>query len=462
MTSGESGASSARGASPTSDDGSALPVPRHSRSLARPAHRPSRSVRDWPVWTLPPRVLAFVLAVDVLAVVAGLAAALTRAPDLRDLSTVAILALGAMAHLEAARHIERIRNQGRSDDGVPYIDAKSMWSFAALVLVPPGLALALVVFTLVWWRVRVSQRPPLYRWVFSGATIMVGTVAAAAVLAIAGPDPVDRVADGPGVVVVLVLAALVRWTVNHGLVVAVIGLTSPATPWRERVGSATDNLIGLGALALGIALAVLVDATPWLVPVLLVPVLAMHRGVLLGHFARAARTDPKTGLATIGHWRDRAVRELTRTRRRGGRLGVLMIDLDEFKAVNDRHGHLVGDRVLGAVADALRAEVPVEESVGRFGGEEFIVLVLGSTPQELVHAGDRVRRRIAACEVVVETADGAPRRTVVSGLTASVGAASWPLAAQDIDSLVVAADAALYAAKRDGRDRVRTADLPRS
>lgn len=417
------------------------------------ARAQASTARRWALWSLPRRVLVLVLAVDVLAVAVGVGLGLSRPATSRDALVAAILALGVVVHLEAARHIERLRNRESSDSGVPYVDAKSMWSFAGLVLLSPGPALVLVVFTLVWWRWRVSQRPPLYRWVFSGATIVLGSAAAAAVLLLLGPEPLHGIDVGPEAVLLLLTAALVRWLVNHGLVVTVISLTSPETPWRRRIGSVTDNLIGMGALALGIALAVLVEISPWLVPVLLLPVLAMHHGVLLGTFARAARTDPKTGLATLAHWRDHATRELARVRRRGGRLGVLMLDLDEFKAINDRFGHVTGDVVLRAVAEAVRDEFRAEDAVGRFGGEEFVVLVVETTPEQLAVAAERVRARIAACDGV-PGASGAE----VGRLTVSVGAAAFPSAADDLDGLVAAADSALLEAKRAGRDCVRVAD----
>lgn len=411
------------------------------------------SPRQWPLWALPRPVLLLVLSVDLVALLVGLGLAVSRPVGEHDLLVACVLALGAVVHLEAARHIERIRHVDSVDSGVPYIDAKSMWSFAGLVLLAPGPALGLVVFTLVWWRLRVSNRPPPHRWVYSGATIVLGSAAAAAVLVPIGPGAVAELGERPEVVALLALAALVRWVVNHGLVVAVLCLAAPGTPWRRRIGSTTDNLVGLGALALGLALAVLVEISPWLVPVLLVPVLAMHRGLLLGHFARTARTDPKTGLATLAHWREHATRELARVRRRGGGLGVLMLDLDEFKTVNDSHGHVTGDLVLRAVADVVRSEVRAEDAVGRFGGEEFVVLLVEVDPEQLLSAAERIRHRVAGCDGV-PGASGAE----VGRLTVSIGAASWPSVAEDLDALVAAADSALLRAKRDGRNRVRSAD----
>ena len=118
--------------------------------------------------------------------------------------------------------------------------------------------------------------------------------------------------------------------------------------------------------------------------------------------------------------------------------------------MNDRHGHLAGDRVLMSVAEALRAEVRDNDLVGRFGGEEFVIMLPGHDGAgydrvELEAVADRIRRRVDALGVEVATADGA---LTVGDLSVSVGGASFPDDAADLDGLLEVADSALYAAKR--------------
>ncbi len=261
-------------------------------------------------------------------------------------------------------------------------------------------------------------------------------------------------ASGPKGLVLIARAALARWTVNHGLVVGIILLLSSSPSVRRHLASPSDTLLGLGALALGAALAVLAAASPWLVPILLVPVIMLHRGVLVDQFRQAARTDPKTGLANGAAWAEIAEKELARARRIGSGLAVLMVDLDNFKAVNDAHGHLAGDEVLRAVAATLAAEVRAYDAVGRFGGEEFVVLLSGVDTAAAARTADRLRARIGAIDLTVPRT-GRHRR--IRGLTASVGCVASPTAAGTVDELVGAADGALYEAKRAGRDRVVTA-----
>ena len=406
----------------------------------------------WDLWSLRPRALTYVLTVDVLAVAVLAAAFVWRPTDGRDWLVAALLFAGAAVHAEAARHIERIRIT-RTDR--PFIDLKSMWTFAGLLLMHLGPALVLVTATFAYWWVRNEQHPPPHRWVFSWATVVLGTGAAALVLLDIDKATLFTAAAGPTGLVLIALAALVRWTVNHGLVVGIILLLSSPTPSvRRHLASPADTLLGLGALALGAALAVLASASPWLVPILLVPVIMLHRGVLVDQFRQASRTDPKTGLANGPAWAELAAKEMARTRRLGTGLAVLMVDLDNFKAVNDAHGHLAGDEVLRAVAAALAAEVRGYDAVGRFGGEEFVVLLSGVDPTGASLTAERLRARVAALDITVP-APGGPTR--ILGLTASVGCVASPKAAGTVDELVGAADGALYEAKRAGRDRVVTA-----
>jgi diguanylate cyclase (GGDEF)-like protein len=405
----------------------------------------------WTLWALPRRALVYVLVVDALAVAAIVAGFLWRPVTGRDWIVAGLLFLGAAVHAEAARHIERIRI-ARADR--PFIDLKSMWTFAGLLLMHLGPALALVTATFAYWYLRNEQRPPPHRWLFSWATVVLGTGAAALVLLGIDKTTLLTAAAGPAGLVLIACAALARWTVNHGLVVGIILLVSPSSSVRRHLASPSDTLLGLGALALGAALAVLAAASPWLVPILLVPVITLHRGVLVDQFRQAARTDPKTGLANGAAWAEIAEKEIARARRIGSGLAVLMVDLDNFKAVNDAHGHLAGDEVLREVAVALAAEVRAYDAVGRFGGEEFVVLLCGVDTAGAARTADRLRARIKAIDLTVPGAGGPSQ---LRGLTASIGCVASPTAAGTVDELVGAADSALYEAKRAGRDRVVTA-----
>jgi diguanylate cyclase (GGDEF)-like protein len=160
---------------------------------------------------------------------------------------------------------------------------------------------------------------------------------------------------------------------------------------------------------------------------------------------RAARTDALTGAANRGHAAETLAAELAA----GRPLGVLLLDVDHFKRVNDAYGHAAGDDVLVEVVRRTSKAVRHSDLVGRWGGEEFIVVTDAADADVLARLGERVRGAVAAGPVVA----GEERIRV----TVSVGAAAAGTPAPSADALVAAADAALYAAKDAGRDRVMLA-----
>ncbi len=165
----------------------------------------------------------------------------------------------------------------------------------------------------------------------------------------------------------------------------------------------------------------------------------------------AAVTDELTGLHNARHMNATLEREIERTKRFGGEVGLILFDLDDFKLVNDTFGHPQGDRVLQAVAGVLKDLSREIDEPARFGGEEFAIAL----PQTDTPGADQLagRMRKAIEELEVERLGGGPPLK----LTASFGVASLPRSANDRDSLVAAADAALYRAKRAGKNRVEVA-----
>jgi len=161
-----------------------------------------------------------------------------------------------------------------------------------------------------------------------------------------------------------------------------------------------------------------------------------------------AATDP---LMNIGNRRtlEKALAEIHAQARASDRpYGFLMVDIDHFKSVNDRHGHAMGDRVLSAVADALRSTLPEGGSAFRYGGEEIAVVLPGASVDETAECAERVRAAVA--DLRLDVGDGVPLK-----VTASFGTAwSGDEHSADWHSLVERADTALYAAKGQGRNRV--------
>lgn len=410
--------------------------------------------RRWKLWSLPPVVLAYVLTIAAVAALVSLATARLTPVDARSWFWFLALVAGALVHMEAARGIERIREisvTGRE----PHAQMQSVWQFAGVLVLPMPLVVLLVVsiYLHAWLRVY-KRRAVLYRKLFSAATVVLGCAAAQWALHMFSASAPSEL-DGPRGLLALVVAGFLYWFVNYALVVAAIVMTNPANPVRTALGHASDVLIVTASVGLGSGMAIIATARPWLSPVLLLTILALHMGLLLPQFRAAARTDAKTGLVDATFWHDVAARELTRAKRLGSTVGVLILDLDHFKLINDTYGHLAGDRVLRAIADAVKHAVRSYDLVGRFGGEEFAVLLPGVGTDEVRTAAERIRFDIARLEVPVIDRGGVPR--VINGLTASVGAAVFPDTATELSPLLLAADEALYQAKNSGRDRVATA-----
>jgi diguanylate cyclase (GGDEF)-like protein len=167
---------------------------------------------------------------------------------------------------------------------------------------------------------------------------------------------------------------------------------------------------------------------------------------LQGDLVRSAHYDSLTGLYNRGTFLVEFEREVSRAVRGGAPFSLAMFDLDLFKLINDQYGHPVGDEVLKAFAEVLRASIRKHDVVGRYGGEEFALLMPQTGKEGAMRVSDRVRRDLEARGVSV----GARRIEV----TVSGGVAAYGLDGQDWDGLLSAADTALYAAKHAGRNRI--------
>jgi len=177
-------------------------------------------------------------------------------------------------------------------------------------------------------------------------------------------------------------------------------------------------------------------------------VIALQQHLLDAHEALRfeAAHDRLTGLWNRGSILDQLARELSRSTRQKGPLAVLLADLDHFKRINDAYGHAAGDAVLREVGIRMRHVLRAYDSIGRYGGEEFLVVLPGANTSAATDVAERVVAAVRAQPVQ----DGS--RVVCA--TASVGAASTDSAGFDPDALIRAADRALYEAKALGRDRV--------
>lgn len=163
-------------------------------------------------------------------------------------------------------------------------------------------------------------------------------------------------------------------------------------------------------------------------------------------FRKLAETDALTGISNRHHFTRRAAAVLEQCRKANQQVGLVMLDLDHFKTINDRFGHATGDWALKAVAQACQQACRREDLLGRLGGEEFALLLVGYDAEASAALAEQCRQRISAID------------TLPSGhrfrITASFGVAGSRNCGHSFDELMARADDALYASKREGRDRI--------
>ncbi len=160
------------------------------------------------------------------------------------------------------------------------------------------------------------------------------------------------------------------------------------------------------------------------------------------------RQDGLTEALTRKAFMDSLTRELRKAQREKTRLALVMVDIDHFKEVNDAHGHLLGDYVLKALVDFLKANLREEDILGRYGGEEFCIIMPGASKQTAGEILDRIRNRLAATSFHYEKDD------VRATITCSFGVSGFPTDGASGEGLIAKADLALYRAKHLGRNRV--------
>ena len=163
----------------------------------------------------------------------------------------------------------------------------------------------------------------------------------------------------------------------------------------------------------------------------------------------SAHYDSLTGIYNRGTFLTEFEREVSRSGRGGAAFSLAIFDLDRFKQLNDRYGHPAGDQVLKAFADVLRSSIRKHDTVGRYGGEEFALLMPQTGMDTAVRVAERIRRALETRGVSVEVGR--------IDVTVSGGVATFGIDGDDWDALLSAADTALYEAKRAGRNRIATA-----
>ena len=406
------------------------------------------AVRDWAWWQLPLPLRSYV-AVPVLglmAVVGYSAAHTTWTVD--DLLKFGLLASCGMISNASTPRIAYTSGGGLTRD------FSSVWLVPTAILLPPiysalipipfGIVMQLCVF-----------KGVIYRRVFTAAAT--GLCYAAASLAFRWfPASFAGVHVGAGIHALtwaLAVAAceIIGGRGHHFMILGAVKMSAPqvkisAIEWNREALQALFVEIDLGVL---ITLAVALS--PLLVVIALPTVFLVRRFLVFPILVAQSRTDAKTGLLNVSTWESEAEAELSRAVRTRSPVALALVDIDHFKLVNDSYGHLVGDRVLKAIAEALTGQSRDYDRAGRFGGEEFVLLLAQTTDRDACKIAERIRGYIASLEIPTDNRPGAPtlKVTISIGVTAFGRDESY-----ELTDLLAAADSAMYAAKQAGRNQV--------
>jgi diguanylate cyclase (GGDEF)-like protein len=406
-----------------------------------------RSIRGWQVWTLSPLLLSYLLGILVLAVgITGVAIARTQWQGSDLLLGSALLACGIVA-IESTRSVKETHGEvGR--------DLQSVWLLAIAIVLPPAFAF-LAPIPLTAYKVLRLPGIVIYRRVFSAATLSLAYGCASVVFhsipgSVAGSFPRN---GGHALTwtAAVAVCGLLGWVINRGLLVVAIKLSDPASRVQDLIGSQESITSDLLELSLAVSLTLVVRINPILMALALPSVVLCKRSIMRTQLVSHARIDAKTGLLNAGTWHREAEAEFFRAQRSRVPLALAMVDIDHFKDIDDTAGQLVRDQLIRDIAGMLRDQLPDYDLIGRFGSEEFAILLTQTGRDEAQRISERLRDYIAAEPIAIESGS---QEGFVFRLTVSIGVAVLNESRRALAELIGAADSALGQAKSTGWNKV--------
>jgi diguanylate cyclase (GGDEF)-like protein len=410
------------------------------------SHAPSR----WELWRQPGRVWAYILSVHAFAIGALLFAAESTQWRLRDVVVCAALVVCAGATIEATRRMNVAH-------GTVSHDMQAVWYIAAAAVLPAFYTM-LIPLALVPLRLMRMAPGVTHRRVCSASVCALAYGAAGAVFHLL-PVWVAGYQPGTGTHTITWLAALagcgaLGLVINNALIIVALKLSDPGVGIWAQASDGEGAVSDLCQLSLGVLIALPTAFSPFLLIVALPVVIVLRRFMMHAQLVTASRMDTKTGLLNALTWQREAELEVSRAVRIRSPLAIAVVDVDHFKAINDQHGHLGGDAVLALTAATMAALLRDYDILGRFGGDEFAICLPHTSAYEARRITERLRDKIS--QISTHSPGDAPVQ-----ITLSIGVASLESSSRTLDELIAAADAALYRAKKSGRNCVRiTRDEP--
>jgi len=396
------------------------------------------------------RAWAYVLGVILAGVGLGIMLLWTAGP-----SAIPWLPFLALAALATAAQLFKARAPGHQS-----YHPTLVFLFASLLLLRPGPFVLVVALchAIEWAKERLVGSPRLRAWYLQPFNIAVHIIAGAAAYGMyLALDTVPSRLLTPASLLAMSTAALVYVFVNHFLIGLALVLARGVS-WHESGVLDLENVVtDLILLCLGYIVAALWSLTPWLTLPALSPLVLMYRALMVPQLKKEAQTDEKTSLLNARRFMELSARELERASRFGRLLALIMADLDLLRNINNTYGHLAGDQVLSGIGRIIRETIRDYDIAGRFGGEEFSIVLPEADLEEARAFAEGLRQAIEATEFEVRTSP-----TPIH-VTMSLGVACFPQDATALDDLIHEADVAVYQAKLQGRNRVVcAAEIPHS
>lgn len=411
-------------------------------------------VTRWDLWSKPTPMIVFLLSWEALASVL-LAVGIATAGPVSGLDWLRFgaLAVCATVHIQLTRRQEERRRNRLMQ---VHIDLSGIWVFPAALLLPIQLTLLLIL--VVRGQRWINSRRPPHRFFFTSFTHAVSALLAQRFFVAFGTVDLSGLNFGEvlGTFGLLVVAGLIYAGLQAVIIGTLLALGGTAQRTIKNVlGSKADNLLDAATIGLGIVTTILLLHMPPALVILVLVSVVGNRLAEISQLQEDAQTDAKTGLLNMRGWTDAAERAFVRATRANNGLALLMIDLDHFKWINDTYGHPAGDDVILQVGRLLGKAIRPSDIVGRFGGEEFVVLLVDTDLVAAEHAAERVRHAVAKMNLTTSGRHGAP--VVITDRTTSIGVAVYPHHGRTLEDLLHAADAAVYEAKEAGRNQVHIA-----
>jgi diguanylate cyclase (GGDEF)-like protein len=405
------------------------------------------TIRTCSFFALPRWLAVFIVglvAIDLVAVGYGASDTVFRK---HDLGVFALLLLCTAISVEVTRRA--------GERGGVIKDVQGVWELPVAILLPPVYALIAPIsrIALMQWRVR---RAPLYRRVFSCASVGL-SYGAASVTYHGLAHMFGGVAVGSlngdliwaGLVSV---SAILQSAMNKAFIMTAVKGSDPTVCVRTQIFGREPLYHDCAELCIGVLVTYGVAGNPFLALAALPVITLVQRSLRHAQLLSESRADSKTGLLNAATWEREAVGEVARAVRTGTPLAVALLDLDRFKNINDTYGHLIGDQVLKQIAGTMTEVLRDYDLAGRFGGEEFVMLLPQTRAVDAFRIAERVRAHIS--QLPIQSGDGTDAEQVP--VTVSIGVAALDAGSRrELTELLAAADAALYRAKASGRDQVQ-------